>query len=276
MLLGCRATREPAPLPTYYPVLSGRPMQAAKTIEFTGSRDGQPYRLEPGPLGVMRLVQPIRDTAAADALARLAKAFADASLEVPATDAPDPRSLEHPIAFLEATFPDGTVRIEFGAPASNREGLLVARVGNRVGMVPATLLGALQPEQARLRERALFERPASMDRLSIDWRAATGPQTCVAHRVGSIWRFEGPLPTVPVTAADLAESIGALRADDYRYGFTAVDPAATVRIEVSGPHGREEISLHRVDGGWVGTQAHRDLAVFVTMPPALRALLPQG
>lgn len=251
-------------------------MQAAKTIEFTASRDGQPYRIEPGPLGVMRLVQPIRDTAAEDALAQLSRAFADASLEVPATDAPDARSLEHPIAFLEATFADGAVRIEFGAAAGDREGMLVARVGNRVGFVPTALLRALQPEQARLRERAIFERPASMDRVSIDWRAATGPQTCVARRVGSIWRFEGPLPTAPVSAGDLAQSIGALRADDYCYTLPVIDPAAAVRVEVSGPHGREELSLHRTDGGWVGTQAHRDLAVFVTIPPALRALLGQG
>lgn len=263
-------------MPSYYPVLSGRPMAAAKTIEFNGTRDGQPYRLEPGPLGVMRLVQPIRDTAAADALARLAKAFADAALEVPVTDAPDAGSLEHPTGFLEATFADGTVRIEFGAPAADRDGLLVAKVGDRVGLVPASLLGALQPEQARLRERTIFERRESMDQIRIEWRAATGPQTCVARRVGPIWRFEGPLPTVPVTAGDLAESIGALRADDYRHGPPAADPAPTVRVEVSGPHGREELSLRRVEGRWVGTQAHRDLAVFVALPPVLQELLAQG
>lgn len=263
-------------MPSYYPVLSGRPMAAAKTIEFSGSRDGQPYRLEPGPLGIMRLVQPIRDTAAADALARLAKAFADAALEVPVSDAPDAGSLEHPTGFLEATFADGTVRIEFGAPAADRDGLLVAKVGDRVGLVPATLLGALQPEQTRLRERAIFERSESMDKIRIEWRAATGPQTCTARRAGSIWRFEGPLPTVPVTASDLAVSIGALRADDYRHGPPAADPTSVVRVEVSGPHGREELNLLRFDDRWIGTQAHRDLAVCVTMPPALLALVAQG
>lgn len=263
-------------MPTYYPVLSGRPIHTAKTLEFTGNRDSQPYRLEPGPLGVMRIVQPIRDTAAADALARLAQAFADASLEVPPTDVPDAGSLERPVGFLEATFADSTVRIEFGAPAADRDGLLVARVGNRVGLVPASLLGALQPEQGRLRERAVFEQRATMDQIRVEWRTAAGPRTCLARRMGSIWRFEGPLPAEPVSAGDLAESITALRADDYRYGPATAEATALVQVTVSGPEGREELSLQRSEDRWIGTQTHRDLAIVVKMPPALKALLAQS
>ncbi len=272
LAVGCQGVQDP-PAATFYPLLAGRSIETAQTIEFLGSRDGQPYRLEPGPLGSLRLVQPIRDTAAVDAVSRLARACAEASLEVPTegTAGPDPNGLDHPIAFLEATYADGTVRVELGGPAKGRPDQIVARVGNRVGFVPASLLRILQPEQAMLRERALFEQ-RDADTVRIEWGTSAGPQACVARRAGTLWRFDGPLPAQPIAAGDLAAAVLGLRADSYHHGPLPGDQDPRVRITTNGPQGSEELTLQRSDKRWLGIQAHRDLPVFVTLPPALGTL----
>jgi hypothetical protein len=91
-----------------------------------------------------------------------------------------------------------------------------------------------------------------------------------------MWRFEGTLPPVALTAGDLADAVLRLRATDYRYGAPLEAAADGVRIAASGPHGQERLTLRQVDGRWVALQAHRDVPAFVEIPPLLQALLEDG
>ncbi len=238
------------------PLMAGHRLASATRIQWQfRDQDFLEIRREPG--GPFRLVYPLEDLAAMDALASIASTYESAMLgETPLPDTDENRSktgLDVPRLVVEVDFEDGAKeRLEIGSDGPLGNDLFVRREG-RIYRGGLALYTSLERSLDDLRERACFRTPfAAVAEVVVDRALPSGArETMRLVRGGDGWRMVEPIRAKAATAAanSFVGNLLALRIDLFVAGpLRLPDGPPDVMVTARGGKQDEVLKL------WLDTQ----------------------